>query len=104
MTRRDILMRLVAFAACAGAFAKTPGGAGIIVVRIAERHSDICLVRSGVELAREHIPVGRADSVSDMAIELGDFIRDTLKSVGTGGTPVLLAGDGWGVQGLVQVM
>jgi hypothetical protein len=103
MTKRDILMRLVAFAACAGAFAKTPGGAGIIVVRIAERHSDICLVRSGVELAREHIPIGRANFVNDVAVGLAEFIRDTLESVGTGGTPVLLA-DGGGIQGLAHVM
>jgi len=67
MTRRDILKALVAFAACVRAYAKTPQGAGLVVVRIAERHSDICLMRDGVEISRERIPIGRAHFVNDVA-------------------------------------
>jgi cell division ATPase FtsA len=67
MTRRDILMRLAAFAACVRAYAKTPQGAGAIVVRIGERRSDICLVRRGALVTQESIPIGRGHFVSDIA-------------------------------------
>jgi cell division ATPase FtsA len=67
MTRRDILMGLASFAASVRAYAKTPEGVGGIMVRMNERHSDICLMRGHVELTREAIPIGRAHFVNDVA-------------------------------------
>ncbi len=61
-------MRLAGFAACVGAYAKTPKGAGFVAVKMDVRHSDICLVRAGVELARERIPIGRSHFVNDVAV------------------------------------
>jgi cell division ATPase FtsA len=71
MTRRDILMGLAAFAACVRAYAKTPQGAGAIVVRIAERQSDICLMRGCAEVTRECIPIGHWHFVNDVRRCLG---------------------------------
>jgi cell division ATPase FtsA len=66
MTRRDILKGLAAFAACVRAYAKTPQGAGSILVRVGERHSDICLVRGRIEVTRESIPIGHWHFVNDV--------------------------------------
>lgn len=100
MRRRDVLKNLMAFAACVRAFARTPQGAGIVVVKIGERHSDICLMRGGVELTRECIAIGSADFGND--VECSGFVRDTLKRAGAGETPVLRAGDGARMSGLPE--
>src|SRR5579863_5699888 len=102
MRRRDVLKRLAAFAACVRAYAKTPQGAGLVVVRIAERHSEISQVRGGVELTRERIAIGAADFGSD--VECAGFIRDTLTRAGAGETPVVLAGDGACMKGFAHVV
>lgn len=99
MERRDVLMALAAFAACARAFAKTPQGAGLVVVKVGERRSDVCLMRGNVTLAQERIAIGAADFVNDAGC--AGFIRDTLRRAGAGETPMLLAGNG-GLAGLAQ--
>jgi len=99
MERRDVLMALAAFSACARAFAKTPQGAGLVVVSVGERRSDIRLVRGNIVLARECVAMGAADFVSDAGC--AGFVRDTLKRAGAGETPVLLAGNG-GMTGLAE--
>lgn len=87
MTRRDILKALAAFAACVRAYAKTPQGAGLVVVRIAERHSDIRLMRDGVEISRERIPIGRAHFVNDVAWCLWIEREQAAELVGQYGIP-----------------
>jgi len=99
MRNHEILKQLVGFAACVRAFGKTPRGAGFVVVTISERHSDICLVRGGVELTRESIAVGAVDFADD--VECAGFIRDTLKRAGAGETPVLLGRE---MQGFYEVV
>lgn len=84
-------MALAAFAACVKAFEKTPRGAGLVVARIAERHSHLCLVREGVELMRERIPAGSVDFTSEA--HCLEFLRETLTRAGAGDVPVLLDGD-----------
>jgi cell division ATPase FtsA len=71
MTRRDILKRLAVFATCTRAFATTPQKGVGILVRIQQRHSDLCLLRGGVEISRRRIPIGRGHFVNDVACCLG---------------------------------
>lgn len=101
MRNREVLKALVAFAACVRAFAKTPCGAGIVVVRVEEHSSDIYLVRNGAELTRERIAVGAADFGND--VECAGFVRDTLKRAGAGETPVL-HGDGARTTGFTRTV
>jgi hypothetical protein len=83
-------MALAAFAACVKAFEKTPEGCGLVVARIGERHSYLCLVRGGVESTREYIPTGAADFANEAGCL--EFFRDTLRRAGAGHVPILLEG------------
>jgi len=71
MTRRDIFKRLTVFATCTRAFATTPQNGVGILVRIRQRHSDLCLLRGGVEISRHRIPIGRGHFVNDVAYCFG---------------------------------
>lgn len=71
MTRRDIFKRLTVFATCTRAFATTRQQGVGILVRIQKRHSDLCVLRSGVEISRRRIPIGRGHFVNDVACCLG---------------------------------
>jgi cell division ATPase FtsA len=71
MTRRDILKRLTVFATSMRAFAATPQKGVGILVRIQGRHSDLCLLHGGVQIARRRIPIGRGHFVNDVACCLG---------------------------------
>lgn len=57
------------------------------MVRISERHSDIRLMRGGVEISRERIPIGRAHFVNDVAWCLWIEREDAAKLVGQYGIP-----------------
>jgi len=71
MTRRDIFKRLTVFATCTRAFATTPQKGVGILVRIQQRHCDLCLLRGGVEISRRRIPIGRGHFVNDVAYCFG---------------------------------
>ena len=73
MTRREIFKWLTVFATCTRALATAPQkGVGIgILVRIQQRHSDLCLLHGGVQISRRRIPIGRGHFVNDVACCLG---------------------------------
>ena len=100
MTRRDIFKGLAAIAAFRQALGNTPAGTTLVVVRLVKGHSELMMLRRGVELARVRIPVLDPDVIND--VELADFIRLGLKGAGAGDLPLFLA-DGVGMTGISRI-
>jgi hypothetical protein len=100
MTRRDIFRGLAAFAAFGQTIGNTPRGTTLVVVRLIEGHSDLLMLRRGVELARVRIPVIDPDVMND--VELAEGIRLGLKGAGAGDLPLFLA-DGVGMTGFTRI-
>ena len=101
MTRRDILKGLAAIAAFRQVSENAQAGTTLVVVRLVKGHSNLLMLRRGVELARVRIPVIDPDVMND--VELADGIRLGLKGTGAGDLPLFLA-DGVGMTGITRIV
>jgi hypothetical protein len=87
MTRREILM--AALTACG--LCKAPSAAALVVVRLGNGASDLCMVKGGVEVARVRLTVIAPEIINDVACAEG--IREGLKAWGDD-LPLFLADGG----------
>jgi hypothetical protein len=69
-------------------------------VRLVKGHSDLLMLRRGVELARVRIPLLDQEVMND--VELAEGIRLGLKGTGAGDLPLFLA-DGVGMTGISRI-
>jgi hypothetical protein len=97
MTRREVFRGIAGFVACVRAFGKTPQGKVLVVVRLVGGHSDLLMLRNGVEIARVRIRVLAPDIVND--VELAECMRLGLKAMGEGDMPILVAEESEYVKG-----
>ena len=100
MTRRDIFKGLAALATFRQASGNTLPGTTLVVVRLVEGHSDLLMLRHGVELARVPLSVIDPEVMND--VELAEGIRLGLKGLGEGDLPLFLA-DGVGMTGVTRI-
>jgi hypothetical protein len=101
MTRRDIFKGLAALAAFRQAAGNAPAGTTLVVVRLVEGHSNLLMLRRGVELARVPLSVIDPEVMND--VELAEGIRLGLKGLGAGDLPLFLA-DGVGMTGISRIV
>jgi hypothetical protein len=100
MTRRDIFKGLAALAAFRQAAGNSRAGTTLVVVRLVKGHSNLLMLRRGVELARVRISAVERDVMND--VEVAEFIRLGLKGAGAGDLPLFLA-DGVGMTGITRI-
>jgi hypothetical protein len=100
MTRRDIFKGLAALAAFRQAAGNSRAGTTLVVVRLVEGHSDLLMLRRGVELSRVRISVQDPEVMND--VELAGFIRLGLRGTGADDLPLFLA-DGVRMTGIVRI-
>ena len=100
MTRRDVFKGFVALATFRQASGNTPAGTTLVVVRLVKGHSNLLMLRRGVELARVRIRVIDPGVMND--VELAKGIRLGLKRAGAGDLPLFLA-DAVGMTGISRI-
>ena len=99
MTRRDIFKGVAAIAAFSQAAGNKQAGTTLVIVRLVKGHSDLLMLRRGVELARVRLSV--IDPVMN-DVGLAEGIRLGLKGLGEGDLPLFLA-DGVGMTGISRI-
>ncbi len=100
MTRRDIFKGLAVITVFSQAAGSAQAGTTLVVVRLVKGHSNLLMLRRGVELARVRISVVDPEGRND--VELAGFIRLGLKGAGAGDLPLFLA-DGVGMTGISRI-
>jgi hypothetical protein len=100
MTRRDIFKGLAAIAAFRQAAGNSRAGTTLVIVRLVKGHSDLLMLRRGVELARARISVVDPEAMND--VEFAEGIRLGLRGAGAGDLPLFLA-DGVGLTGICRL-
>lgn len=80
---------MAALAACG--FGKAPEAA-LIVVRLGNGASDLCMVEGGVEVARVRLTVIAPEIIND--VDCAEGIREGLKAWGDGNLPLFLSEGG----------